>query len=81
MIEIYTLPNCLNCKRLKEFCKNNNVDFIEKDVGKDFRAKARLVVEGFEYMPVIAYKGMFYECKNLEELKQKVVDLAKCSNQ
>jgi glutaredoxin len=75
MIEIYTLPNCPNCKRLKEFCKNNNINFIERDVEKDFRAKARLVVEGFEYMPVISYEDSFYECRNLEELKQKIMEL------
>jgi glutaredoxin len=75
MIIIYSLPNCPNCRKLKKHCQENNIEYIEKDVTSDFRAKARLIVEGLELMPVLQLKeDLFFECDDLEFLKSKVLE-------
>ena len=69
---IYSLPNCPNCRKLKAYCDENNIKYINKDITEDFRAKARLIVEGLELMPVVQIDNYFYECNDLDFLKKKV---------
>lgn len=79
-LEIYTMPSCPNCRRLKQYCDENNIPYVEryvqadkeKEIECDFRAKARLVLEGLEHMPVINKNGIMHECEDLEFLKEKV---------
>lgn len=71
-LKIYTLPNCPNCRKLKKFCNNNNIEYIEKNVDKDFKAKAQIIVEGLEYFPIINIKGKFIECNNIDNLKSLI---------
>ena len=40
---IYSLPNCPNCRKLKAYCDENNIKYVNKDITEDFRAKARLI--------------------------------------
>ena len=40
---IYSLPNCPNCRKLKTYCDENNIKYVNKDITEDFRAKARLI--------------------------------------
>lgn len=68
---IYSLPNCPNCRKLKTYCDENNIKYINKDITEDFRAKARLIVEGLELMPVVQIDNYFYECNDLDFLKKK----------
>ena len=75
MLNIYSLPNCPNCRKLKKFCNENNIEYTNKDVTEDFRAKARLIYEGLDKMPVIQLnEDLFFECDDLEFLKKKVLD-------
>lgn len=75
MLNIYSLPNCPNCRKLKKFCDDNNIKYVAKDVTEDFRAKARLIYEDLDKMPVIQLsEELFFECDNLEFLKKKVLD-------
>ena len=75
MLNIYSLPNCPNCRKLKKFCDENNIKYVNKDVTEDFRAKARLIYEGLDKMPVIQLnEELFFECDDLEFLKKKVLD-------
>ena len=75
MLNIYSLPNCPNCRKLKKFCDESNITYINKDVTEDFRAKARLIYEGLDKMPVIQLdEELFFECDDLEFLKKKVLD-------
>lgn len=75
MIIIYTMERCPNCRRVKKFCKENDIPFIERDPNVDFKAHARLIVEGLENMPVIQKGELFYECTDVEFLKQRILEM------
>ena len=32
MLKIYTSPSCSSCRKVKEFLKDQNIDFVEKNI-------------------------------------------------
>lgn len=32
MIKLYTAPSCLSCRKVKKYFKDNNIEFIEKNI-------------------------------------------------
>lgn len=52
-VTIYSSPSCPNCNSMKDFFKANNIEYIEKDTTKDFKAKAKLISLGFKTLPII----------------------------
>ena len=42
---MYTTPNCIYCKTLKEFLKKNNIQFEEVDVAKNLEARNEMVAK------------------------------------
>ena len=32
MIQLYTAPSCLSCRKVKKYFKDNNINFIEKNI-------------------------------------------------
>lgn len=42
-VTIFTTPTCAYCKMAKEFFKQNNVQFEEKDVVKDVQAREEMI--------------------------------------
>lgn len=73
LLEIYSLPNCPNCRKIKRFCNENNIEYVEKNVDKDFKAKARIIVEGLEHFPILNIGGQFVECDNIENMKSHLM--------
>lgn len=43
MVRMFTTPNCIYCKTLKEFLKKNNIQFEEIDVAKNLEARNEMV--------------------------------------
>jgi ribonucleoside-triphosphate reductase len=72
-ITVYTLPLCPNCKQIKKFCNENNISFSEINVNNDFKAKARLIVEGLTEMPIIQINRVFYQ-GDKEKLKNILLE-------
>ena len=63
--KIYTMTNCPNCEEFKNYCKNNNLGYEEINVDEDFQAKAKLIMNDFEEMPVVEKDGkMFHDSLN-----------------
>lgn len=55
---IYTTPTCVYCKATKEFFKENNVQYEEKDVAKDMEAQQEMLKKsGMLAVPVIDVNG------------------------
>ena len=55
---IYTTPTCVYCKAAKEFFKEHNVVYEEKDVSKDEQARETMVKKsGMMAVPVIDIAG------------------------
>lgn len=55
---IYTTPTCVYCRAAKEFFKEHNVVYEEKDVAKDEQARNDMVKKsGMMAVPVIDIQG------------------------
>jgi glutaredoxin 3 len=57
-VTIYTTPTCAYCKMSKEFFKEHNVDYSEKDVTKDEQARNDMIQKSGQMgVPVIDIDG------------------------
>ena len=57
MYKVYTLENCPNCEELKKALKFNSIDFEEINIDNDFVARAKLIENDLEILPVLEYNG------------------------
>lgn len=58
IITIYTTPTCVYCKMTKEFFKEHNVQYTEKDVASDAAAREEMVKKSGQMgVPVIDIDG------------------------
>ena len=58
MVKIYTTPACPYCFTLKEFLKENNIEFKEIDVSQDEKTKEELIKKtGKMEVPVVEIDG------------------------
>lgn len=71
-VTIYTTPTCVYCKAAKEFFKENNVEYDEKNVAEDEQARDDMVKKSGQLgVPVIDVKGNIiigFDEKKLSEL-------------
>jgi glutaredoxin-like YruB-family protein len=68
-ITIYTTPTCGYCKMAKEFFKNHNVDYEEKDVSVDQAAVEEMIHKSGQMgVPVIDIDGQIVVGFNEEKL-------------
>ena len=56
-VTIYTSNTCPHCKAAKNYLKENNIDFEEKNVDEDRSAIDYLVEKGYRGVPVINIDG------------------------
>jgi len=57
-ITMYTTATCMYCKMAKEFFREHNLSFDEKDVGQDAAAREEMLnVSGQMGVPVIVVEG------------------------
>ena len=55
---IYSTPYCVYCKMVKEFFKQNKVEYDEKDVASDVSAREEMISKtGQMGVPVIDVQG------------------------
>lgn len=73
MIEIYTLPNCAECIRVKAWLKEHNIPFVEHDLKQPSNREARQTWRemGLNVAPVIV-------CKNKKD-EHILTDIDMCS--
>lgn len=71
-VTIYTTPTCVYCKAVKDFFKEHNVEYEEKDVAQDEQARDAMVEKSGQLgVPVIDVKGAIvigFDEKKLLEL-------------
>ena len=59
-VKIYTTPSCVYCKMAKEFFKNNNVEYEEKNVAADAASREEMIAKSGQMgVPVIDIDGKF----------------------
>jgi len=67
---IYTTKDRPFCKRTKEFFKEHNIKYSEKDVGKDEKAAEEMIkLSGHHEVPVIDIDGRIIVGFDEEKLK------------
>ncbi len=58
MVKVYTTPTCPYCYTLKEFLKENNINFEEVDVSKNEKAREEMIKKsGQMAAPVVDING------------------------
>ena len=71
-VMIYTTPVCVWCKKAKEFFKENNVAYEEKNVAEDMEARKEMVEKSQQLgVPVIDVDGSIiigFDQKTLEDV-------------
>jgi len=57
-VVIYTTPECVYCKMTKEFFRQNNISYEEKDVSVDDKAREEMIEKSGQLgAPVIDIDG------------------------
>lgn len=71
-VTIYTTPTCVYCKMAKEFFKQNNINYEEKNVLTDLKARDEMIQKSGQMgVPVIDVDGQLivgFDRRKLSEL-------------
>jgi len=60
-VTIYSTPTCVYCKMVKEFFKEKKIDYAEKDVSIDDKAREEMVERSHQMgVPVIDIEGEIF---------------------
>ncbi|MBZ9569738.1 glutaredoxin family protein [Patescibacteria group bacterium] len=58
MIKVFSTPTCPYCHVLKQFLKENNIEFEDIDVSKDEKAREEMIKKSGQFgVPVIEIDG------------------------
>ncbi|KWZ89938.1 MULTISPECIES: glutaredoxin family protein [Anaerococcus] len=71
-VTVYTSNTCPHCKAAKNYLKENNIDFEEKNVDEDRSAIDYLVEKGHRGVPVINIDGEDIVGFNKEVVDEKL---------
>jgi len=72
-IKIYTTPTCPWCKKTKEFFKDNDIEYEEKDVSSDKENQKEMKEKSGQLgVPVIDIDGDIIVGFDKEKLKEKL---------
>lgn len=72
-ITIYTTPTCVFCKMTKAFFKDNNVEYEEKDVATDMKARDEMIEKSGQLgVPVINIDGQIVVGFDKDKLSQLI---------
>ena len=76
-VMIYTTPTCAYCKMVKEFFKENDINYDEKDVSQDAKAREEMVSKSHQLgVPVIDVDGEMIVGFDKDKLSQ-LLDIKK----
>lgn len=71
MIKVYSTPSCPYCSTLKQFLKDNNIDFEDIDVSSDENAANEMVKKSGQMgVPVADINGEIVVGFDKEKIKQ-----------
>lgn len=69
-VEIYTSDTCIQCKKAKEYLRNNNIEFVEYNISSNQDYKRELIKKGYLSVPVIVVDGQDILGFDLTRIKQ-----------
>lgn len=71
MIKVYSTPTCPYCVALKNFLKENNIDFEYIDISQDMKARKEMIEKtGQMGVPVIDIHGEVIVGFNKEKISE-----------
>jgi len=71
MIKVFSTPTCVYCYTLKEFLKENNIEFGEIDVSEDKKAQEEMIQKSGQIgVPVIEIDGQIVVGFDKEKISQ-----------
>ena len=56
-VEVFSSDTCKYCVELKDYLKENNVEYIEYNISKDEEARRNLIKLGYMSVPVTLING------------------------
>ena len=71
-VTVYTSNTCPHCKAAKNYLRENNIEFEEKNVDEDRSAVDYLVEKGHRGVPVINIEGEDIVGFNKESVDEKL---------
>ena len=72
-VTVYSTPTCPWCHKLKDFLKENNVEFTDKDVSADDAARDEMVKKSDQMgVPVADIDGEIFIGFDEEGIKKKL---------
>lgn len=74
MLQVFSAPWCAACKQVKQFMKQNNIPYEEKDIDTDAEAQATLTRLQLRSIPVIYLDDNNYV---VGANQQKILELSK----
>lgn len=70
-VTIYTTPTCVYCKMAKEFFAKNNIEYTERNVAEDMKAREEMIEKSQQMgVPVIDIEGEILVGFNQGELEK-----------
>ena len=69
-VEIYTSDTCIQCKKAKEYLRNNNIELVEYNISSNQDYKRELIKKGYLSVPVIVVDGQDILGFDLTRIKQ-----------
>ena len=69
-VKIYSTPTCPWCKKVKEFFKENNIEYEEIDVGSNQEAQKEMIDKSGQMgVPVVDIYGTIIVLYDVDKLK------------
>ncbi len=60
-IIVYSTPSCVYCKMLKEFFRNHDISYEEKDVAGDLKSREEMIQKSHQMgVPVVDIEGEIF---------------------
>lgn len=56
-VEVFSSDTCKRCVDLKNYLKENNIEYIEYNISKDSNARKNLIELGYMSVPVLLING------------------------
>lgn len=73
MIIVYSTSNCVYCRMLKEFLEKHRVEYQEKDVAVDVRAREEMIKKSHQVgVPVVDIDGEVFVGFNRAGIARKL---------
>ena len=69
-VVVYSSDTCIYCHEAKNYLKELNIDFVEKNVSSDSIARKELMMRGFMGVPVIMVDEKIVQGFDKERLDQ-----------